>query len=66
MSSVFQVAPAYGIPYVAQLPQVYSARPPAVYVPAAYDAGARFDGHAMPIVPVSAIILVCTPKSIQW
>ncbi|KAG8191350.1 hypothetical protein JTE90_006096 [Oedothorax gibbosus] len=46
---------AYGVPgpYVAQLPQVYSAAArPTVYVPAAaYDAGARFDGHALPIVP---------------
>ncbi|XP_055939920.1 DAZ-associated protein 2-like isoform X2 [Argiope bruennichi] len=46
---------AYGVPptYLPQLTQVYSARPGTVYVPAAaaYDAGARFDGHAMPIVP---------------
>lgn len=38
-----------------QLTQVYSPRPGAVYVPAAatYDASARYDGHAMPVVPVS-------------
>lgn len=55
-----QVAPnitAFGVPptYLPQLTQVYSPRPGAVYVPAAatYDASARFDGHAVPVVPVS-------------
>lgn len=48
---------AFGVPptYLPQLTQVYSPRPGTVYVPAAaaasYDAGARFDGHGMPVVP---------------
>ncbi|XP_054710374.1 DAZ-associated protein 2-like [Uloborus diversus] len=46
---------AFGVPptYLPQLTQVYSPRPGTVYVPAAatYDASARFDGHAMPVVP---------------
>lgn len=46
---------AFGVPptYLPQLTQVYSPRPGAVYVPAAatYDASARFDGHAVPVVP---------------
>lgn len=44
---------AYGVPptYLPQLAQLYSPRPGTVYVPAAYDTGARFDGHGMPIVP---------------
>lgn len=57
---IIQVAPnitAFGVPptYLPQLTQVYSPRPGAVYVPAAatYDASARFDGHAVPVVPVS-------------
>ncbi|XP_035214278.1 DAZ-associated protein 2-like isoform X2 [Stegodyphus dumicola] len=46
---------AFGVPptYMPQLTQVYSPRPGTVYVPAAatFDAGARFDGHSMPVVP---------------
>lgn len=62
---VIQVAPnitAFGVPptYLPQLTQVYSPRPGAVYVPAAatYDASARFDGHAVPVVPVSFFCFV--------
>lgn len=63
--SIPQVAPnitAFGVPptYLPQLTQVYSPRPGAVYVPAAatYDASARFDGHAMNVVPVSVTFSV--------
>ncbi|XP_076366505.1 uncharacterized protein LOC143255152 isoform X3 [Tachypleus tridentatus] len=38
--------------YLQTVPSMYTTRPGAtVYLPAGYDPGARFDGHAMPVVP---------------
>lgn len=43
----------YGVPpsYLPPVTPMYSPRPATVYLPAGYDAGARFDGHGMPVVP---------------